>query len=101
MAKHRPDQPGGSDHGHEHDSDRDDGHKFENDEGNASHIEIEERRFRGGLTPTPDLYALARDQWNQLPGSVVRSPMDPGAGNPPDVPETKPVESPAEPNDDK
>jgi hypothetical protein len=100
MAKHRPDQPEGSDHGHEHDSDRDEGHKFENDKGNASHIEIEERRFRGGLTPTPDLYARAREQWNQLPGSVVRPPTDPVPGNPPAAPETKP-EPPAESNDDK
>ena len=100
MAKRRPDQPGGSDHGHEHDS-GDHRRRFENDKGNASHIEIEERRFRGGLTPTPELYALARDQWNQLPGSVVRSPMDPVAGNPSAVPDTKPAESLAESNDDK
>jgi hypothetical protein len=101
MAKHRPDQPGGSDHGHEYDPDRDDDHKFENDKGNASHIEIEERRFRGGLTPTPELYANARDQWNQLPGSVVRSPMDPVGGNPPEGSETKPAEPPAESDDKK
>ena len=100
MAKHRPDQPGGSDDGHEHEGDRDEGHRFENDKGNASHVEIEERRFRGGLPPTPDLYERAREQWNQLPGSVVRSPMDPATGNPPAVPDTKP-EPPAESNDDK
>jgi hypothetical protein len=100
MAKHRPDQPGGSDHGHGHDDYDDEGHKFENDKGNASHIEIEERRFRGGLTPTPELYENARDQWNQLPGAVVRSPMDPVAGTPPAVPDTKP-ETPDKSNDEK
>jgi hypothetical protein len=101
MSKQRPEPPGGPEHGHEHDSGRVHRRKFENDKGNASHIEIEERRFRGGLTPTPELYALARNQWNQLPGSVVKSPMDPVTGNPPAVPETKPPESPAESNDDK
>jgi hypothetical protein len=102
MSKQRPDHPRGSDHdrGHEHDSGDDHRRKFENDKGNASHIEAEERRFRGGLSPTAELYARARDQWNQLPGSVVRSPMDPVASNPPDAPETKPAETPAESNDD-
>lgn len=44
------------------------------------HLEIERRRFRGGLPPTPELYALAREQWNRLPGSLVRPPMDPVIG---------------------
>jgi hypothetical protein len=58
--------------------------ELENDEGNRAHIEIEERRFRGGVPPTPELYARARQQWNRLPGSVVRSAEDPVAGKPPD-----------------
>jgi len=29
----------------------------------AEHLEIERRRFAGGLPPTPELYALAREQW--------------------------------------
>jgi hypothetical protein len=41
------------------------------------HLEIERRRFRGGLPPTPDLYARAREQWYRLPGSLVRPSMDP------------------------
>lgn len=41
------------------------------------HLEIERRRFDGGLPPTPELYARAREQWNRLPGSLVRPPMDP------------------------
>ncbi len=99
MAKHRSDHPDGPDHGHGDDSG---GHhrKFEHDKGNASHIEIEERRFRGGRAPTPELYARARTQWNQLPGSVVRSPMDPASDNPPADPDTKPGTSPADSNDD-
>jgi hypothetical protein len=47
-------------------------HEFENDEGNRAHIEIEERRFRGGVPPTPELYERAREQWNRLPGAVGR-----------------------------
>jgi hypothetical protein len=91
MSKQRPHHPGGSDRDREHEYGEDRGHEFENDKGNAAHIEIEERRFRGGLPPTPELYALARERWNQLPGSVVRSPMDPVAGNPPADSEDKPA----------
>jgi len=93
MSKQRPHHPGGSDHDHEHEHGGDHGHEFENDKGNAAHIEIEERRFRGGLPPTPELYALARERWNQLPGSVVRSPMDPVVSSPPADPEAKPAAS--------
>jgi hypothetical protein len=67
----------------------------------AEHLEIERRRFAGGelerrrlavgdierfaggLTPTPDLYALAREQWHRMPGVVVRSSMDPVVGDQP------------------
>ena len=41
------------------------------------HLEIERRRFYGGLPPTPELYARAREQWYGLPGSLVRPSMDP------------------------
>jgi hypothetical protein len=41
------------------------------------HLEIERRRFAGGLAPTPELYALAREQWYRLPGAIVRPSMDP------------------------
>jgi hypothetical protein len=59
----------------------------------AEHLEIENLRFKGGLPPTPELYARAREQWYRLPGSVVRPSMDPvigdsGAGQP-DLPEKK------------
>ena len=40
------------------------------------HLEIERRRFAGGLQPTPELYALAREQWYGLPGVFVRPSMD-------------------------
>jgi hypothetical protein len=43
--------------------------------------EIESRRFAGGLAPTPELYALAREQWYRLPGVVVRPSMDPVVGD--------------------
>lgn len=45
------------------------------------HLEIERRRFRGGLPPTPEMYAQAREQWYRLPGSVVRPSMDPVVGD--------------------
>jgi hypothetical protein len=38
---------------------------------------IERRRFAGGPAPTPELYALAREQWYRLPGAVVRPFMGP------------------------
>ena len=46
------------------------------------HLEIERRRFRGGLSPTPELYARAREQWYRLPGSLVRPSMDTVVGTP-------------------
>jgi hypothetical protein len=46
------------------------------------HLEIERGRFQGGLPPTPELYARAREQWYRLPGSVVRPSMDPVIGDP-------------------
>jgi hypothetical protein len=66
----------------------DDDEEFDNP---AEHLEIERRRFAGGLPPTPELYALAREQWYRLPGVLVRPSMDtvngkPASGNtqPPD-----------------
>jgi hypothetical protein len=46
------------------------------------HLEIERRKFRGGLAPTLELYARARQQWYRLPGSLVKPPMDPVVGDP-------------------
>lgn len=40
------------------------------------HKEILERRWRGGPTPTPEDYQRAREQWKNLPGSIVRPPTD-------------------------
>ena len=77
MSKRHPHESGGSDRDRERHSAKDVDREPEHDEGNAAHIEIEERRFRGGLTPTPELYSRAREQWNRLRGSVARSPMDP------------------------
>jgi hypothetical protein len=41
------------------------------------HLEIERRRFLGSLPPTPERYALAREQWYRLPGALARPSMDP------------------------
>jgi hypothetical protein len=49
----------------------------------GEHLEIERRRFLGSLPPTPERYALAREQWYRLPGAVVRPPMDPPVDMPP------------------
>jgi hypothetical protein len=54
--------------GHEHE-----GEEYDNP---REHLEIERRRFAGGLQPTPELYALARKQWYRLPGVFVRPSMD-------------------------
>ena len=40
------------------------------------HKEILERRWRGGPQPTPEDYQRALDQWQKIPGSVVRPPTD-------------------------
>jgi hypothetical protein len=40
------------------------------------HEEIIQRRIGGGEAPTPEAYARALKQWQQLPGSVIRSPTD-------------------------
>lgn len=46
------------------------------------HGRIERRRFAGGLPPTPERYAQAREQWYRLPGAVTRPSMDPTVGDP-------------------
>ena len=45
-----------------------------------AHHKIEKHRFAGGLPATPERYAFAREQWNRLPGAIVRPSMDPGVG---------------------
>jgi hypothetical protein len=77
MAKEHDDRPRGSHRGddrHEHRREEPYDDPFE-------HREIENRRFHGGLPPTPELYARAREQWYRLPGSVVRPSMDPVVGD--------------------
>jgi hypothetical protein len=71
----RSDRDGDGDDRHEHE------HGRERHDDPEEHLEIERRRFHGGLKPTPDLYALAREQWYRLPGSVVRPSMDTNAGD--------------------
>ena len=90
MAKEHDDRNRGSHRGDDR-SDYGRGEPYYDDP--REHVNIERRRFYGGLPPTPELYALAREQWYSLPGSVVRPSMDPiigesGTGQP-DLPEKK------------
>lgn len=71
-------------HDRRHDQKRDhhgnngsEGNEHEPYDDPEEHLEIERDRFKGGLQPTPELYARAREQWRRLPGSLVRPPMDP------------------------
>ncbi len=57
------------------------------------HKEILDRRWRGGPVPTPQDYQRAREQWKELPGSIVRPPTDVGPVLP-EVPKTPPPVSP-------
>jgi len=79
----RPDR-NGDDHGREE-------YEDEAYDDPGEHLEIERRRFAGGLLPTPELYALAREQWYRLAGVLTRPSMDPvtekpasGDAQPPD-----------------
>ena len=40
------------------------------------HDEINERRLGGGADPTSEAFQRALEQWQRLPGSVVRPPSD-------------------------
>jgi hypothetical protein len=53
-----------------------------------AHHQIEKQRFANGLPATPERYALAREQWNRLPGATVRPSMDPGFGGAAPEPQT-------------
>jgi hypothetical protein len=57
-------------------------HEHEPYDDPSEHLEIERRRFAGGLPPTPELYALAREQWYRLAGVLTRPSMDPVTGKP-------------------
>jgi hypothetical protein len=61
--------------------DRDRDMENDDDGGRAVHLDFEQGRFAGGLAPTPELYALAREQWYRLAGAVVRPSMDPVVGD--------------------
>jgi hypothetical protein len=47
------------------------------------HDEINERRLGGGAEPTSDAFQRALEQWQQVPGSIVRPPSDVKAPDPP------------------
>jgi hypothetical protein len=57
-------------------SDEDREQPFIKGEERKVHEEIIQRRIGGGEAPTPEAYARALKQWQQLPGSVIRSPTD-------------------------
>ncbi|HEX4067347.1 MAG TPA: hypothetical protein VHZ09_15115 [Acidobacteriaceae bacterium] len=76
MAKEHDDRPRGSHRADE----RHEARREEPYDDPKEHRNIEKRRFHGGLAPTPELYARAREQWYKLPGSVVRPSMDPVVG---------------------
>jgi hypothetical protein len=42
----------------------------------AVHQQIVERRLCGGAPATPEAYAKALEEWQRLPGSVVRPATD-------------------------
>jgi hypothetical protein len=75
-------RPGRSD-GSERDSDGYEECEREPYDDPGEHLQIERQRFRGGLPPTPELYARARQQWYRLPGSLARPPMNPVVGDDP------------------
>lgn len=64
----------------------DGGHDYEENEQEVDdpeeHRRIENRRFEGGLPPTPELYERAREQWNQLSGAITKPPTDRSPGEP-------------------
>jgi hypothetical protein len=67
--------------GSQRDYDGREGNRREPYDDPEEHLEIERRRFRGGLLPTPELYARAREQWYRLPGALVRPSMDTNVGD--------------------
>jgi len=74
----RVDRGDQDDRGHERHHEDDD----ESYDDPSEHLEIERRRFAGGLPPTPELYALAREQWYRLAGVLTRPSMDTVTGKP-------------------
>jgi len=67
------------------------GQEFDDPE---EHRRIENRRFEGGLPPTPELYERARAQWNQLTGAVTKPPTDRSPGEPGEGDENPPGQAP-------
>ena len=94
MAKVHHHRSGGSERDRDNDRSGGDGQYTSDDDPEQerlAHLELEKRRFHGGLPATPELYARAREQWYRLPGSLVRPPMDVVVGNPSTGQKTAPV----------
>ncbi len=73
---HDPRKGGYDDGGHDYEGNEE---EFDDPE---EHRRIENRRFEGGLPPTPELYERAREQWNQLSGAITKPPTDRSPGEP-------------------
>ena len=57
-------------------------------------VEIVRRRMEGGAPPTPEAYDQALEEWQKLPGAVVRPPAtvkSPPDTQKPDAPDRKSV----------
>ena len=91
--KEREQREQGETAGHEHAGREHEGHEGEREDRDrprrrrmgrehAVHQQILERRVGGGAPATPEAYAKALEQWQKLPGSVMRPPTDekPAAG---------------------
>jgi hypothetical protein len=67
------------------------------------HEEIIAKRLEGGAPPTMDAYTRALEEWQKLPGSVMRTPTDvtlPPAQKPLKPPEARPMADDAEDKED-
>jgi hypothetical protein len=54
-----------------------------------THLEYLERRLQGGALATPEAYARAIQQWQQLPGAIPQIPV---TNPPPPQPAPRPVD---------
>jgi hypothetical protein len=57
----------------------------------AVHQQILERRLGGGAPATSEAYAKGLEQWQQLPGAVMRPPTDEKPATAKKKPGTSPV----------
>jgi hypothetical protein len=75
QGRQEHDRPGGEDDRHGG-GDKDRPRRRRMGREHAVHQQIVERRLSGGAPATPEAYAKALEEWQQLPGSIVRPPTD-------------------------